>query len=213
VKSWSKWIVGCDFGFDHPFAAVLCAWCAQTQEFWVIDSFQVRQQNARQHVDRIASMCKFKRVPIGYPHDGHATEKGSGQSTAYFYRQAGAPMLATHAVNKDGKFFVEPAIAEMVALMERGTFFIAPHNTELIEQVGSWHRNEKEQIVKHNDDLAQALRIAWMCRDRGKTLEQIDSYPGGPVGSYDFRPRGGSSGGGSGNGGMARGIEFPLFDD
>jgi len=56
--------------------------------------------------------------------------------------------------------------------MERGTFFIAPHNTELIEQLGSWHRNEKEQIVKTNDDLCQALRIAWMFRNRARRRTQ-----------------------------------------
>jgi hypothetical protein len=191
VKSWSKWIVGCDFGYDHPFGAVLCAWCDQTQEFRVVDSFQVRQQNAAQHVSRIASMCKFRRVPIGYPHDGHATEKGLGMATADFYRRAGAPMLGSHAANRDGTTYTEPAIREMIDVMERGTFFIAPHNTELIEQLGSWHRNEKEQIVKAKDDLAQALRIAWMCRNRGKTLEQIENYPSQPgmPPTYDFRPR------------------------
>jgi len=57
--------------------------------------------------------------------------------------------------------------------------------------LGSWHRNEKEQIVKTKDDLAQALRIAWMCRNRGKTLEQIESYPSQPgmPSTYDFRLR------------------------
>jgi hypothetical protein len=26
VRSWSRWCVGIDFGYDHPFAAALCAW-------------------------------------------------------------------------------------------------------------------------------------------------------------------------------------------
>ena len=88
--------------------------------------------------------------------------------------------------------------------------FIAPHNTELIEQLGSWHRDEKERIVKTKDDLAQALRIAWMCRNRGKTLDQIESYPSQPgmPSTYDFRPKPNANP----NQGLARGINFDVFD-
>jgi hypothetical protein len=100
VKSWSKWICGIDFGFDHPFGAVLCAWCDQTQEFWVVDSFQVRQQNAAQHVTRIASMCRFKRIPIGYPHDGHASAWPRWPRSAALYRILDQFVLLTHSIRR-----------------------------------------------------------------------------------------------------------------
>jgi len=41
----------------------------------------------------IASMCKFKRVPIGYPHDGHATEKGSGDQFGVMRRDEERALL------------------------------------------------------------------------------------------------------------------------
>lgn len=85
------------------------------------------------------------------------------------FTAAGAPMLGSHAVNRDGTTYTEPTILELNQIMERGTLFIAPHNTELIEQLGSWHRDEKERIVKTKDDLAQALRIALMTSGRSPT--------------------------------------------
>jgi phage terminase large subunit-like protein len=32
IPAWAKWIVGIDFGFDHPFAAVLIAWVPDMQD-------------------------------------------------------------------------------------------------------------------------------------------------------------------------------------
>jgi phage terminase large subunit-like protein len=53
VYSWCKLIVGVDFGYDHPFAAVLLAWSPSTNQTWVIDSFRMERSSALYHVQRI----------------------------------------------------------------------------------------------------------------------------------------------------------------
>ena len=70
IKSWARWIVGIDFGYGHPFAAALCAWVHDTDEFFVVDGFKMERGEAFYHVKRIAGMCRGLRIPIAWPHDG-----------------------------------------------------------------------------------------------------------------------------------------------
>ena len=37
IASYTRWIVGIDFGYDHPFAAVLIAWAPELNQIWVIE--------------------------------------------------------------------------------------------------------------------------------------------------------------------------------
>ena len=190
IKQWARWIVGIDFGYGHPFAAALCAWVHDTEEFYVVDGFKMERGEALYHVKRIAGMCRGLRIPIAWPHDGLTHEKGSGEPLAGVYRRLGAPMYATHAENKGGGYHVEPAIEEMIGYMKRGTFMIASHMTELAEEILSYHRDEDYKIVRLRDDLISAVRYAFMMRRHGKSLETCDHYgraPGTDGGPYDPR--------------------------
>jgi hypothetical protein len=166
IKSWARWIVGVDFGYGHPFAAAICAWVPETEEFFVLDGFKMERGEAFYHVKRIAAMCRGLRIPIAWPHDGLTHEKGSGEPLADVYRRLGAPMLATHAQNKGGGYHVEPAIEEMCGYMKRGTFAIANHMSELGEEILSYHRdeqiarrsNQRLQICLHDEAQRQADR-------------------------------------------------------
>ena len=193
IKSWARWCVGIDFGYDHPFAAALCAWVHDTEEFFVIDGFKMERAEALYHVKRIASMCRGIRVPIAFPHDGLQHEKGSGVALADVYRRLGAPMLAEHAQNKAGGYHIEPAIEEMIGYMKQGKFTIASHMTELAEEILNFHRDEDYKVVKLRDDLISAVRYAFMMRRHGKPLEACDDYgkaPGAPSPDmFDPRPR------------------------
>jgi phage terminase large subunit-like protein len=193
VKAWAHWIVGIDFGYGHPFAAALCAWVHDTEEFYVVDGFKMERGEAFYHVKRIAALCRGLRIPITWPHDGLVHEKGSGEPLADVYRRLGAPMLGTHAQNKSGGFHVEPAIEEMCGYMKRGCFTIASHMGELAEEILSYHRDEDYKIVKLRDDLISAVRYAFMMRRSGKLLDACERYglaPGiAPPDAYDPRPR------------------------
>jgi phage terminase large subunit-like protein len=193
IRSWARWIVGIDFGYGHPFAAALCAWVHDLDEFHVVDGFRMDRAEAFYHVKRIAGLCRGLRVPVSWPHDGHQHERGSGEAIADVYRRLGAPMLGTHAQNRGGGHHLEPTIEEMCGYMKRGAFTIASHMTELAEEILNYHRDEDYKVVPLRDDLISAVRYAFMMRRNGKPLDGCEPYgraPGVEVADiYDPRPR------------------------
>jgi phage terminase large subunit-like protein len=192
IKGWARFIVGIDFGFGHPFAATLCAWVPEVEEFFVVDGFRMERSEALYHVKRIAAMCRGLRIPIAWPHDGNSHEKGSGIALAEVYRRLGAAMLPKHAENKGGGIHVEPAIEELCSYMKRGCFTIANHMSEFGEEFLNYHRDEDYKIVKLRDDLLSSMRYAFMMRRNGKQLDTCETYgraPGvGPPEVWNPRP-------------------------
>jgi phage terminase large subunit-like protein len=191
IRAWAKWLVGIDFGYGHPFAAALCAWVPEIDEFFVVDGFKMERGEAFYHIKRIAGMCRGLRIPIAWPHDGLTHEKGSGVALADVYRRLGGPMLPKHAENKGGGYHTEPAIEEMCGFMKRGQFAVASHMSELAEEILSYHRNEDYKIVRLRDDLISAVRYAFMMRRHGKPLDECEAYgrvPGVDGAQYDPRP-------------------------
>jgi hypothetical protein len=206
LPSWARWCVGIDFGFDHPFAAVLIAWTHDIQQLWVIDSFRMERSSALYYVQRIHSMTRGLRVPIAYPHDGHVHDKGSGLPLAGQYKNFGAAMMATHATNHGTKHFnIDPALEEMREMMFAGKLIIAPHNHELLDELRNYHRNQDFKLVKQRDDLVRALRYAIMMRRSGKPRSEID---GVGFGNMPYAGQRRVSGGGPQ---MAHGVDFDLF--
>jgi hypothetical protein len=138
------------------------------------------------HIKRIAGLCQGLRVPIAFPHDGLAHEKGSGEQLANIYKRLGAPMMGTHAQNHGtGAFHTEPAIEEMCGYMKLGKFAIGSHMSDLAEEILSYHRDEDYKIVRMRDDLISAVRYAFMMRRNGKRLDECESYGKAP-GTGDF---------------------------
>jgi phage terminase large subunit-like protein len=208
IKSWARWMVGIDFGYGHPFAAALCAWVHDSEEFFVVDGFKMERGEAFYHVKRLAGLCRGLRIPVAWPHDGLQHEKGSGQPLADIYRRLGAPMLGTHAENKGGGFHVEPAIEDNCVHMKRGCFTIASHLTELAEEVLNYHRDEDYKIVRLRDDLISAARYAFMMRRHGKLLDACENYGLAPgVDIYHPRPMRRDVSHET----LAQGVEFDVF--
>jgi phage terminase large subunit-like protein len=203
VKSWARWIVGVDFGYNHNFAAALCAWAHDTGEFWVVDTFTMQRSSAVHHVQRITSMCKGLRIPISWPHDCLTHEKASGHQLAASYKAYGANMLPKHAENKGGGYALEPAIADMYESMATGKFTVASHCQAFVEEYLSYHRDENLKVVAVRDDVLSAIRYAHMSRRLGKALSECDGvgYGGMPYSGQrrNHEPR------------LARGLDFDLF--
>ncbi len=175
VPSWARLIVGIDFGFDHPFAAVLIAWAHDLNRIWVTDCFRMERSTPLYHVQRIHSMTRGLKVPIAWPHDGATDDKGSGLTLSGQYKQFGAAMLPSHAVNHGTVHnYIEPALEEIRAMMYEGRITIAPHCGELIDEIRHYHRDEDYRIVKQRDDLVSAMRYAIMMRRSGKPRDAID---------------------------------------
>ena len=117
-------------------------------------AFRMERSSALYHVQRIHSMTRGLRVPIAFPHDGHVHDKGSGLPLAQQYKNFGANMLGSHAINHGTTHFdVEPALEEMRELMFAGKLTIAGHNNELLKEMRHYHRSEDFKIVKQRDDL------------------------------------------------------------
>jgi phage terminase large subunit-like protein len=206
IFSWAKLIVGIDFGYDHPFAAVLLAWSPTTNQSWVIDSFRMERSSALYHVQRIHSMTRGLRIPIAWPHDGSVHDKGSGLPLAGQYKSFNANMLPKFATNHGTNHFnIEPALEELRASWYAGTMTIAPHNAELIEELRHYHRDENFKIVKQRDDLISALRYAYMMRRSGKLRSECDGIGGSGL------PFAGQRADRSHQPQLASGIDFDLW--
>jgi hypothetical protein len=205
IPSYARWCVGVDLGFSHPFAAVLIAWAHDTGDVWVVDSFRMERSSALYHVQRIHSMTRGLRIPIAYPHDAHSHDKGSGLPLAGQYRNFGAKMMAGHAINHGTKNnSVEPALEEMRQMMFEGKLHIAGHNTELIEELRHYHRDDDYTIVKHNEDMVSALRYAIMMRRNGRALSECEGIGYGNMPFAGQLPR-------SREPQLATGLDFDLF--
>jgi phage terminase large subunit-like protein len=205
LPTYARWCCGIDFGFDHPFAAVLIAWAHDTGQIWVVDSFRMERSSALYHTQRIHAMTRGLRVPIAYPHDGHVHDKGSGLSLAGQYKSFGANMMGTHATNHGStNYNVEPALEEMRSMMFANKITIAGHNSELLEEMRHYHRSEDFRLVKQRDDLVCALRYAVMMRRSGRPLSDCDGIGYGPMPWAAQRRSGGEQQ-------IARGVDFDVF--
>jgi hypothetical protein len=182
IRDYARWCVGIDFGFDHPFAAVMIAWHHDTGEIYVVDSFSMVKSSALYHVQRIHSMTQGLRLPIAWPHDGSVHDKGSGLSLAGQYRNFNANMMPKWALNHGTTHYnVDPALEEMRELWYTHKLIIAPHNAELIEEFRHYHRDGNFKIVRQRDDLISALRYAIMMRRSGKLRSECDGIGYGPT--------------------------------
>jgi phage terminase large subunit-like protein len=205
LPSWARHVVGIDFGFAGGFAAVYLAWAHDTGDIWVIDSFLMQQSSALYHTQRIHSMTRGLRIPIAWPHDGNVHDKGSGLGLAQQYKQFGANMMSTHAKNhgtNDNR--VEPGLQEIRELMFTGKLHIAGHNSEMIEQLRGYHRDQDFRVVKERDHLIDAMRYATMMRRQGRPRSECDGIGYGAMPFAGQRRERAEPQ-------MAKGLDFDLF--
>jgi phage terminase large subunit-like protein len=158
---------GIDFGIGHPFAAVLIGWDRDTDTIYVLDCFKLSGGIPVTHASRIKAIARD--VPVAWPHDGSDREKGSGEPLANIYKREGLNMLRTHATHPDGGYSTEAGITEMLGRMRTGCFKVAAHLVDWFDEFRTYHRKEG-LIIKLNDDLLSATRIAVMDRRHAKAL-------------------------------------------
>ncbi len=191
TSSWYKmWAI--DFGISHPFAAVLLAWDKEYDSIYVLAGFRVEGGIPKQHAERMKAIAAA--VPVAWPHDGHARDKGSGLQLSSYYKKEGLLMMPTHATFPDGGYGTEAGVREMLVRMRSQRFFVAAGMRPWFEEMGSYYRKDG-LIVKKGDDLLSATRIGVM---------QIRSAKQVPLGNKapDKRGRGD---------GMAKDVDFDLF--
>jgi hypothetical protein len=158
--SWYR-IVGLDFGYDHPFAAVNLAWDKDADTLYVTSEYFERLQTPIIHAAAIRPWGEW--IPCAWPHDGLQHDKGSGEELAAQYRRQGLKVLAEHATHEEGGYGVEAGITDMHDRMKTGRFKVFSTLAGWFAEKRGYHR-KNGIIVKERDDLMSATRVALMMR-------------------------------------------------
>lgn len=167
---WFK-LWGIDPGIGHPFAAVLIAWDRDADVIHVLHTIKMKDAIPREHA--VPMKAVGAAVPVAWPHDAGNREKGSGRTLAEAYKAEGLRMLGTHATHPIGGYDTEAGVLEMRERFMSGRLKIASHLDDLLGEYRLYHRKDG-MIVKQNDDLLSALRIAVM-QKRSAAQEALGS--------------------------------------
>lgn len=159
-ESWPQ-IVGIDFGWDHPTAAVRLAWDKDNDCIYVVSEYAQREATPVIHAAAIKPWGEW--VPVAWPHDGLQHDKQSGEQLAEAYRKQGLQMLPERATFADGSSGVEAGVMEMLDRMQTGRWKVFPNCGKWIGEFRLYHRVDG-LIVKERDDVLCASRYAMMMR-------------------------------------------------
>lgn len=165
---WAQ-IIGVDFGYDHPFAAVNLAWDRDADVVYVTKCHRISAakyygeagmaMTPAIHAVTLKSWGDW--LPIAWPHDGLQHDKGSGEQLAEIYRKHGLNMLPERATFDDGTNGVEAGLMDMLERMQTGRLRIFDNCLEWFEEFRLYHR-KNGKIVKLQDDLLSATRYGIM---------------------------------------------------
>ncbi len=158
---WAR-IIGIDFGWDHPFAAVDLALDWDADVIYVTKAYRVREAAPLAHAVALKPWGSW--VPIAWPRDGRReTLEGAGLPLARQFKSHGLNMLGTHAQFSDGSVSVEAGLMEMLDRMQTGRFKVFRHLTDWWEEFRLYHRKDGK-VVKEGDDLMSATRYGVMMK-------------------------------------------------
>ncbi len=154
-------INGLDFGWDHPFAAVNCAWDRDGDVFYVCREYAERETTPVIHAAAVKPWGSW--VPCAWPHDGLQHDKGSGEALKAQYAAQGLNMLPEKASFPDGGNGVEAGVLEMLDRMRTGRWKVFGTCGAWLAEFRLYHR-KNGVIVKERDDVISASRYAFMMR-------------------------------------------------
>lgn len=176
IPAWNKRVVGMDFGYDHPTAAVWIAYDPDTDVAYLYDAY--RQREASPAIHSVAIRTRGAWIPVSWPHDGYQHDKGgSCEALADQYRQFGVNMMvrhATHAPAQDqkegeGGYGREAGLMMMLDRMQTGRLKVADHLNDWWEEFRLYHRKDGK-VVDIGDDLMSATRIGLMMLRHAQTM-------------------------------------------
>jgi len=154
-------INGLDFGWDHPFAGINCAWDKDADVFYVCKEYAARETTPVVHAAGIKPWGDW--IPCAWPHDGMQHDKGSGEALKEQYGAQGLNMLAEKATFPDGGNGVEAGIMEILDRMQTGRWKVFSTCGGWFGEFRLYHRVDG-LIVKLKDDRISASRYAYMMR-------------------------------------------------
>lgn len=164
-NSWGQ-IVGVDFGWDHPFAAVNLAWDRDGDVIYVTKEYAVREETPV--VQSAAIKAWGAWIPVAWPHDGLQHDKGSGVALKDQYQAQGLNMCADKATFPDGSNGVEAGIMDMLDRMKTGRWKVFSTCGGWLQEFRLYHRVDG-LIVKERDDRISASRYGLMMLRHAET--------------------------------------------
>jgi len=171
-QHWPR-IVGLDFGWDHPTAAVWVAWDRDTDTMYVYKTYCQAKTTIGVHASVIRAAGNW--VPIAWPHDGYQHDKNAGKSYMALYKEQGLNMLPRHATFKDedtSSFSFEAGVGEMLERMQTGRLKVFETCNEFFNEFRAYHRKDGK-VVKEYDDVLSAVRYAMMMLRHSKTVLEM----------------------------------------
>ena len=178
---WAQ-LLGIDFGWDHPFGAVHCAWDRDRDRIYVTKCYRESQVTPLVHTEAIKPWTGKKNwVPVVWPQDGFQHDKGSGQQLSEIYKDHGLRMHYEHSTHPEGGHGTEAGIAKILEMMMTDRFKVFESCHDWFEEFRMYHRLDG-RIVKERDDLMSATRmVAMMIREaRTEPKEHKISYSSYP---------------------------------
>lgn len=169
-KHWPQ-INGLDFGWDHPFAAVRCAWDRDNDVFYVVNEYRQREATPIIHAASIKPWGDW--IPNSWPHDGLQHDKGSGDQLKEQYAAQGLNMLPERATFDDGTNGVEAGVMDMLQRMQTQRWKVFKTCEAWMQEFRLYHRDDGK-IVKERDDLISASRYALMMKRYAETNTVAD---------------------------------------
>ncbi len=151
-------IVGVDFGWQN-FAAAWLAWDRDADVVYLTDCYLSKEETPIIHAASIKARGDW--IPVAWPHDALAHDKGSGEALGQLYKLQGLKMLPNRATFPDGGSSVEAGILAILDRMQTGRFKVFDHLAPWLEEFRTYHRRDG-RIVKEHDHLLDATRYAAM---------------------------------------------------
>ena len=160
IPSYWPQIIGMDFGWRHPTAAIACAYDPDADIFYLIGEHCESQMLPAEHAPYIKSLNRWAN--IAWPSDAINTDKTSGMNLAEMYRDEGLNMLPEHATFENGSRSVEAGVQMMLQRMKQGRFKVFRTCEKWIAEKQQYSRKDGV-IVGIDDDCIDASRYAMMC--------------------------------------------------
>lgn len=175
-KHWAQ-IGGMDFGYDHPFGAVRCAWDKDADTFYVISDYREREATPIIHAAAVKPWGEW--LYWAWPHDGLQHDKGSGEQLAEQYRRQGLKLLPERATFDDGTNGVEAGLSDMLQRMQTGRWKVFRSCAHWLEEFRLYHRKDG-RVVKERDDVISASRYALMMKRMARAKPEPMKPRNGP---------------------------------
>lgn len=176
-RHWPQ-IVGLDFGWDHPTAAVRLAWDRDADIVYVANEYRRAKEVPVIHATAVKGWGAW--LPVAWPHDGLQHDKGSGEQLAQQYRDAGLKMLHEQASHEEGGNGVEAGIMELYERMRTDRLKVFKTCALWFEEFRTYHRAEGK-IVKERDDLMAATRYGVMMLRHARVFTPVSNFTGQQV--------------------------------